>query len=115
MRKRGGHIDCVKLDEYINYVGKGDFMINRFKNPYLIFGAIATVLATLGIEPSMLQEWEILQNEMLAVLSNPYKIGCLVVALVGIYVDPTSKGLKDREENNVVNNVKENVGGKRYE
>lgn len=79
---------------------------DRFKNPYMFFGIIATIFATVGIEPIMLQEWEILKFEVLEVLNNPYKIGCLVVALVGVYIDPTTKGLKDSDDK---------IGGKRFE
>ena len=67
----------------------------RLKNPYYWAGLIALILATLRISPESLTSWEILANDIKEFLSNPFAIGCVIMAIIGYNNDPTTYGLKD--------------------
>lgn len=45
----------------------------------------ALIFATVGIDPITLQSWGDFGNAFYAVISNPYKIGLIAVALYGWY------------------------------
>lgn len=67
----------------------------RFNNPYFWIGLVALIFASLGIDTASLTSWDILVDVMKDMLSNPFKIGCMIVAVIGYFNDPTTKGLKD--------------------
>lgn len=67
----------------------------RFTNPYFIFGIIGLFFTATQLDPTTLTTWVTLGSSILHFLSNPFQIGCFVVALVGIIVNPTTKGLTD--------------------
>lgn len=76
-------------------------MINwkvRIKNPYFWIGLIACILAAIGISPECVTSWNILAEKIISLLSNPFAIGCTIVAVIGYINDPTTKGLKDSEQ-----------------
>ena len=57
----------------------------RAKNPYFWFGLVAIVLTAVGAKPENL-------------LSNPFALGCVVVAVVGYINDPTTQGITDSKQ-----------------
>ena len=73
-------------------------MINwkvRAKNPYFWIGLIAVILAAVGISPECLTSWAILADKIMALLGNPFAIGCVIVAVIGYVNDPTTNGISD--------------------
>ena len=76
-------------------------MINwkvRAKNPYFWIGLIATICAAVGVSPECLTSWAILWEKIIALLGNPFAIGCMLVAIIGYVNDPTTKGISDSKE-----------------
>lgn len=69
----------------------------RFKNWAFWLGLVATMLAAIDVSPEMFTSWNIVANELVALLSNPYRLGCLLVAVVGVLTDPTTPGLGDSD------------------
>lgn len=67
----------------------------RFKNPYFWMGFIAVILAAIGISPESLTSWDILVGQIMELLSNPFAIGCVAVAMIGYVNDPTTDSLSD--------------------
>lgn len=67
----------------------------RFKNPYFWIGLAAVILAAVGISPESITSWEILRGQLMELVSNPFALGCTVVAVVGYINDPTTAGLQD--------------------
>lgn len=70
----------------------------RVKNPYFWFGLAGIIFATIGVKPEMFTSWDILVNKIIEVFSNPFVLGSVVVAIVGVINDPTTKGLSDTKE-----------------
>lgn len=70
----------------------------RFVNPYFWIGLIAVVLAAVGVSPESLTSWAILKDQLLALIGNPFAIGCVVIAAIGYINDPTTRGIGDSEQ-----------------
>ena len=68
---------------------------NRYRNPYFWFGLVAVIISASGIDPESLTEWSLVGTAFLSIVSNPVKLVAVVVAITGVFVNPTSKGLKD--------------------
>lgn len=73
-------------------------MNKRSRNVWFWIGLVGVVLTAMGINPEMLTSWGAVKDSLIALISNPYMIGCVIVAVVGVFVDPTTKGLKDKKE-----------------
>ena len=69
----------------------------RIKNPYFWLGLVAVILAAIGVSPESLTSWPILYAQIRALLSNPFAVGCVIVAVLGYINDPTTSGLSDSQ------------------
>lgn len=75
----------------------GDYKTNRYKNPYFWIGICGVALAAMGIEPESLTSWGLVLDNLLEVIKNPVAIVGTVLAILGVFVDPTTKGVKDKK------------------
>lgn len=73
-------------------------MNKRSRNVWFWIGLVGVVLTAMGINPEMLTSWSAVKDSLIALISNPYMIGCVIVAVVGVFIDPTTKGIKDKKE-----------------
>ena len=69
----------------------------RIKNVWPWIGIITLILSAMGCDPEMFTSWEIVWDEFLALVSNPFRLGTVALAVVSILVDPTTNGLGDSE------------------
>lgn len=69
----------------------------RFKNVWFWIGLGATILAAMGVEPEMFTSWALVWEAIVALVSNPFQLGCVIIAILGVIVDPTTKGIGDSE------------------
>ena len=67
----------------------------RFKNWAFWHGLCATILAAMNVSPEMFTSWSLLWQEIVALFHNPFRLGCVVVAIIGVFVDPTTSGIGD--------------------
>lgn len=67
----------------------------RFRNWTFWTGVIGVIGTALQIDPAMLTSWEAVWAVILDFAGNPYQIGCVVFALMGVFVDPTTAGIGD--------------------
>lgn len=70
----------------------------RVKNVYFWIGLIGVILTAVGANPAMLTSWTILVEQVKAAISNPFLIGCTIVAVIGYINDPTTSGLSDSKQ-----------------
>ena len=68
---------------------------DRFKNPYFILGLLGVVFSAAGINVETLTSWHLLWQGILNILGNPFLLASVIAAVLGIFVDPTTKGFKD--------------------
>lgn len=72
-------------------------MNNRIKNIYFWIGLVGIFFASAGIDFQTLTSWNLLFKEILGILNNPVAIVSVIAGILGVWVDPTTKGLKDKE------------------
>lgn len=70
---------------------------DRFKNPWFWIGILGVIFSSMGVSPETLTSWTILKEQLIILISNPYMIVCVVMAVLGVFVDPTTKGIKDNK------------------
>lgn len=67
----------------------------RIKNPWFWIGLIGVILTAMGVSPEMLTSWDILWNNLVELVKNPFLIGSVIIAILGVFVDPTTAGVGD--------------------
>jgi phi LC3 family holin len=70
----------------------------RIKNPYFWVGVIGVILTAMGISPEMLTSWGAVWEATVNLVQNPFMIGSVIIALLGIFVDPTTAGIGDSSQ-----------------
>ena len=69
--------------------------IVREKNPWFWIGLGGTILAAMGVSPETFTSWGAVWDAIRALLSNPFQIGCVILAVLGVFIDPTTAGVGD--------------------
>ena len=67
----------------------------RAKNPWFWVGLFGTIMAAMGVSPEMFTSWGAVLDAIRSLCSNPFQIGCVVLAVLGVFVDPTTAGFGD--------------------
>ena len=68
---------------------------SRIKNPYFWLGLAGVVLTAMGVEPEMFTSWSIVAEKAAELVSNPFMLVSVIVAVLGVITNPNTKGLKD--------------------
>lgn len=66
-------------------------ILERLKSPVVIFGLIAVVLSAAQISPANLTSWEVLGENLIAFVSNPFLLGTAIVSVYAFLNNPTNK------------------------
>ncbi|MEF9991321.1 MAG: phage holin [Peptostreptococcaceae bacterium] len=72
-------------------------MKNRIKNPYFWLGLGGVIFSSAGVDFKTLTSWTLLGDALLSILANPVAVVAVTAAIIGVVVDPSSKGLKDNK------------------
>ena len=67
----------------------------RMKNPWFWIGLVGVILSAMGMSPEMFTSWEAVEQAVRELVSNPYMLGCVAMAILGVVTDPTTKGISD--------------------
>lgn len=70
---------------------------SRLKNPYFWLGLGGVIFSAAGVDFNTLTSWSLLGQAFLNILANPVAVVAVAAAIIGVVVDPSSKGLKDNE------------------
>lgn len=73
-------------------------MTDRIKNPYFWIGLFGVILTALQVEASTLTSWDKVLRLIMDTIQNPYLLTTTIMAVIGVVVDPTTRGAKDRKE-----------------
>lgn len=68
---------------------------DRFKNLYFWIGICGVILTAMGVRLSDFQDWTSVKLAFTALISNPSMLITTLLAIMGVFIDPTTKGLKD--------------------
>ncbi|MBZ6007599.1 MULTISPECIES: phage holin [Paraclostridium] len=72
-------------------------MKKRFKNPYFWLGLGGVIFSSAGVDFNTLTSWNLLGEALLNILANPVAVVAIAAAITGVFVDPSTKGLKDNK------------------
>jgi phi LC3 family holin len=67
----------------------------RFKNPWFWVGLVGVVLSAMGVSADMFTSWRTVWNAIVNLASNPFMLGSVVLAVLGVFIDPTTSGIGD--------------------
>lgn len=70
----------------------------RIKNPWFWVGLVGVLFTAMGVEPAMLTSWGILWDNIVDLVSNPFLLGSVFIAILGVFVDPTTSGAGDSDQ-----------------
>lgn len=71
-------------------------MKNRFKNPWFWIGIGAIALTAIGVDPTTFTSWDAVSDSIMTVLSNPFQLGTMMLAILAVFVDPSTAGFTDK-------------------
>ena len=67
----------------------------RFKNPWFWVGLCGTILTAMGVSPEMFTSWGAVWEALVNLFGNPFMLVSVVLAVLGVFVDPTTYGISD--------------------
>lgn len=83
----------------------------RIRNPYFWLGLGGVIISAMGAKPETFTSWQLLLSQMKLVAENPFLLGSIAVAVIGVLCDPTTKGMGDNEKG-LLENTNKAKGGK---
>ena len=78
-----------------NSIEKKSNKVERYKNPYFWIGLGGVILTSLQVEATSLTSWASVGDLLLNTLSNPYLLGTTAMAILGVVINPSTKGIVD--------------------
>lgn len=73
---------------------KINFLV-RAKNPWFWVGLFGTIMAAMGVSPEMFTSWGAVWEAVVNLISNPFMLVSVFLAVLGVFVDPTTDGIGD--------------------
>ena len=67
----------------------------RFKNPWFWVGLGGVILSAMGVSPEMFTTRGAVWEAVVNLFGNPFMVGCVALAILGVFVDPTTAGISD--------------------
>ncbi len=67
----------------------------RIKNPWFWIGLVGVLLAATGTSLAQLTSWEAVGRMLLNTALNPATLAGVLLAGLGVFVDPSTPGLSD--------------------
>lgn len=70
----------------------------RMKNPWFWVGLIGIILTAMGVSPEMFTSWSAVWDSIVDLVQNPFMLGTVILAVLGVFVDPTTAGASDSDQ-----------------
>ena len=67
----------------------------RFKNPWFWVGVASVAITAIGVDPAAFTSWASVWNGVVSVLSNPVQLVTMCLAVLAVFIDPTTAGVTD--------------------
>lgn len=67
----------------------------RLKNPWFWVGLVSIALTAIGIDPTMFTSWSAVWDAIKDVLANPVQLITMILAILAVFIDPTTSGITD--------------------
>lgn len=69
----------------------------RFKNPWFWVGVASVAITAIGVDPQTFTSWAAVWDGIVSVLENPVQLVTMFLAILSVFVDPTTAGIGDSE------------------
>ena len=69
----------------------------RVRNPWFWVGVVSVAITAIGVDPQTFTSWAAVWEGIKAVLSNPVQLVTMCLAVLSVFIDPTTAGLSDSE------------------
>ena len=67
----------------------------RMKNPWFWVGVASVAITAIGVDPQTFTSWSAVWEGIKAVLCNPVQLCTMCLAILSVFVDPTTAGIGD--------------------
>lgn len=67
----------------------------RIKNPWFWVGVVSVAITAIGVDPQTFTSWGAVWDGIKAVLSNPVQLVTVCLAVLSVFIDPTTAGVTD--------------------
>lgn len=70
----------------------------RVRNPWFWVGVVSVAITAIGVDPQTFTSWAAVWDGIKAVLSNPVQLVTMCLAVLSVFIDPTTAGVSDSEK-----------------
>ena len=70
----------------------------RLKNPWFWVSLGGIVLTAMGVDAEMFTSWGVVKEQAVALVSNPFMLVSVALAVLGVFIDPTTAGVGDSKQ-----------------
>lgn len=70
----------------------------RAKNPWFWVSLVGVILTAMGVSPEMFTSWGAVIEAVKGLITNPFMLGSVIIAVMGVFIDPTTAGVKDSKQ-----------------
>ena len=70
----------------------------RMKNPWFWVGVVSVAITAIGVDPQTFTSWSAVWLGIKGVLSNPVQLCTMCLAVLSVFIDPTTAGVSDSEK-----------------
>lgn len=67
----------------------------RMKNPWFWVGVLSVAITAIGVDPTTFTSWTAVWDGIVSVLSNPVQLVTMCLAVLAVFIDPTTAGVTD--------------------
>ena len=67
----------------------------RIKNPWFWVSLVGVILTAMGVSPETFNTWGAVLDALKELVMNPFMLGCVALAILGVFIDPTTQGVSD--------------------
>lgn len=69
----------------------------RMKNPWFWVGIVSVAITAIGVDPTTFTSWAAVFEGIKAVAQNPVQLVTMILAVLSVFIDPTTAGVTDSE------------------
>ena len=67
----------------------------RMKNPWFWVGIVSVAITAIGVDPMSFTSWPAVWEGIKYVCSNPVQLVTMCLAVLSVFIDPTTAGVTD--------------------
>lgn len=69
----------------------------RMRNPWFWVGVGSVALTAIGVDPMTFTSWGAVWDGIKSVASNPVQLTTMCLAILSVFVDPSTSGITDKK------------------